>query len=80
MQRVEKEMHEFVMQHISQFPTKPLIALNHLKRFESLNFDCLTVEDRYVDITVAFVNYINTLKDSYVELNIVLFTYHLIKL
>lgn len=64
MQRVEKEMYEFVLKHISQFPTKPLIALNHLKRFESLNFGCLMVEDRYIDIILAFINYINTLKDS----------------
>lgn len=64
MKRVEKEMHQFVMEHINQFPTKPLIALNHLKRFESLNFNCLMIEDRYLDIANVFTNNLNTLKDS----------------
>lgn len=57
-------MHKFVMEHINEFPTKHLIALDHLRRFESLNFDCLRVEDRYIDIATVFVNNINTLKDS----------------
>lgn len=64
MRRVEAEMHKFVLDHINEFPTKPLTALNHLRRFESLNFECLTIEDRYVDIITAFVNNINMLKDS----------------
>lgn len=64
IQRLEKEMHQFVRADIYQFPTRPLIALNHLKRFEGLDFQCLTIESRYVDIVVAFVNDINTLKES----------------
>lgn len=59
-------MHQFVRADIHQFSTSPLIALNHLKRFEDLNFQCLTIEQRYVEIVVAFVNNINTLKESYV--------------
>lgn len=66
IERLEQEMHQFVRADIHQFSTSPLIALNHLKRFEDLNFQCLTIEQRYVDIVVAFVNNINTLKESYV--------------
>lgn len=64
IRRLENEMHQFVNDHINEFPTNPLTALNHLRRFEGLNFECLTIEDRYVDIITAFMNNINTLKDS----------------
>lgn len=64
MKKLENEMHKFVKDHINEFPSKHLIALNHLRRFEGLNFDCLSVEHRYVDIAVSFINEINSLKDS----------------
>lgn len=64
MKKVESQMHKFVEGHINEFPKSHLIALNHLQRFESLNFECLTINDRYVDIATSFVNEINSLKDS----------------
>lgn len=64
MKRIESEMHTFVKDHINEFPTTPWTALNHLRRFESLNFECLSIEDRYVDIIMAFINNINTLKEA----------------
>lgn len=57
-------MHAHVETDINQFPISPLTALQHLKRFESLEFNCLTVQDRYIDIVDVFVNNINFMKDS----------------
>lgn len=64
MQRLENKMHTHVEADINQFPSSPLIALSHLKRFEGLAFDCLTIQDRYIDIVNVFVNNINFMKDS----------------
>lgn len=57
-------MYQFVAANIQQFPTRPLMALRHLTRFESLGFKCIGVQDRYIDIVNAFINNINELKDS----------------
>lgn len=61
---LEAKMHSHVQKDINQFPTSPLNALQHLKRFEGLDFDCLTIRDRYIDIVDVFINNINFLKDA----------------
>lgn len=57
-------MQKFVKKAVRDIIDLPVMALNLIKRFEELEFSCLTIDRRYLDVGIEFANSINHLKDK----------------
>lgn len=56
-------MQKHVKNEIEHFQGNLLSALKLVKRFDDLDFECLTIKRRYFDIAVKFEKEMTNLKD-----------------